>query len=82
MAFIDECMNRTLQIDKEDGGASWYVCIGIVGSPFFKRVGGLSRKQADGLSEIFREVNESSVRATQFAVKDALGITQRWEPSR
>ncbi len=76
LEFVDNCMNPTLNIDKEPGGASWYVCIGVVGSPFFQRVGGLTRKQADGLSNIFREVNRTSVRATQSAAKAALGITQ------
>ena len=76
LEFVDNCMNPTLNVDKEPGGASWYVSIGMAGSPFFQRVGGLSRKQADGLSNIIREVNRTSVRAVQSAAKTALGITQ------
>ena len=79
MAFHDKCYSRTLRIDKEEGGATWFVSEGIVGSPFFKFVGGLTREQAGTLGDIFLAVQRSVIITVQASIRETLGIndTQR-----
>ena len=79
MRFHERCQPR-VDIDKEMGGASWYISMGIAGSSSWKHVGGLSREQAEVLSDIIREVGKSAVMSAQAAACEALGVGANIRP--
>lgn len=68
-------MNWT--IEKAEGGASFYLQVGVIGAPGSVRVDGLTRQQGADLGEAIRKIVGSAKYQALENVRDALGIKQR-----
>lgn len=67
----------SVNFEKEAGGASWRIYIGMPGSAGYLSVGDLSSSQQKGLRAIIRLSLFDAVHNTQRSMRVALGIESR-----